>query len=196
TTASCGAAADSTRFQLRPASVVLYRPRSPPGVHRSPVAATPAVPGSVGCTTTRAIARLCARPTCVQVAPASVERYTPLPQAELLRSFASPVPTHTTFGSDGATATAPMEATGCFSNTASNVAPFVLVFTRPPVASPTKNVKGSCGSNATSDTRPPMSAGPMLRASSDFSWTGVSFATGVGVGRGGGLAGGPSRPGG
>ena len=49
-------------------------------------------------------------PRCVQVRPASVERYTPLPHGELCRLLGSPVPTQTTFGLDGATVTSPTEA--------------------------------------------------------------------------------------
>ena len=59
------------------------------------------------------------------------------PSPELLRSLASPVPTQTTLGSEGATATAPMEATGCLSKTGAKVAPAFTVFQTPPVARPT-----------------------------------------------------------
>ena len=44
----------------------------------------------------------------VQVAPESVERYTPSPWETLLRMHASPVPAYTTDGSASATARAPM----------------------------------------------------------------------------------------
>ena len=85
----------------------------------------------------RAMALLSFRPTLVQVPPESVDRYTPLPQLELFRSLASPVPTQTTLGSEGATATAPMAATASFSKTAWKVAPLSAVFIRPPVPSAT-----------------------------------------------------------
>ena len=103
------------------------------GRQRSPAAATQAVRGSVGWTTMRAMALLSFRPTLLQVAPESVDRYTPLPQLELLRSLASPLPSQTTFGSEAATATAPTAATASFSNTASKVPPLSAVFIRPPV---------------------------------------------------------------
>src|SRR6185503_1150994 len=117
-----------TFAQVLPPSVVLKRPRSGPGPQRSPMAAAHAVVGSVGWTTMRAIVRLSLSPAAVQVAPASVERYTPRPQPELLRSLASPVPTQTTLGSDGATATAPIEATASPSKTPWKVPPLSVVF--------------------------------------------------------------------
>src|SRR5258705_548420 len=43
------------------------------------------------------MSRVSARPTCVQVPPASVERYTPFPHDDELRPFPSPVPTQTIF---------------------------------------------------------------------------------------------------
>ncbi len=107
------------------------------GTHRLPIAATYAVFGSVGETAMRAIVRVPSRPTCFHVEPPLVERHTPLPHCELFRSFASPVPTHTTLESLGATATAPMEATGWSAKTASKVAPSFVVFITPPVARPT-----------------------------------------------------------
>src|SRR5512136_88078 len=121
----------SSSFHVLPPSVVLYRPRSALGTQRSPIAATQAVFGSLGWTTMRAMVLLSASPTCVQAPPPSSDRYTPLPQLELLRSFASPVPTQTTFGSDGATATAPTAATGCSAKMASKVPPLSLVFITP-----------------------------------------------------------------
>jgi hypothetical protein len=57
------------------------------------------------------MALLPVRPDWIQVSPASVERYTPCPQPELLRSLASPVPSQITLAFDGATATAPVDAT-------------------------------------------------------------------------------------
>jgi hypothetical protein len=54
-----------------------------------------------------------------------------------LRSFPSPVPTQITFGSEGATAMAPIAATFSFSKIAENEAPAFVVFMMPPVPSPT-----------------------------------------------------------
>ena len=93
--------------------------------------------GSLGATTRRAIAFVGARPACFQLPPASVDRYTPLPQLTELRSFPSPVATHTTLESDGATAMSPMDATASCSNTGDQVMPLSSVFMMPPVPSPT-----------------------------------------------------------
>ncbi len=112
----------------------------------------------------RAMQRLVPRPAAVQVAPPSVLRKTPLPQPELLRSLASPVPAHTTLGSAGHTARAPMEAAPVLSKTGWKLAPASVVFITPPWASPTYQVNGSKGSTARSEMRPPMTAGPIARA--------------------------------
>jgi hypothetical protein len=60
----------------------------------------------------RAMRPVFSRPMCDHVLPASVDLYMPLPIEMWLRMNDSPVPTHTTFGSDGATAIAPMDDTG------------------------------------------------------------------------------------
>ena len=65
-----------------------------------------------------------------------MERKTPVPYPALLRSVASPVPTQTTRGSDGATATAPTEKTPASFIRGEKVAPAFVVFQRPPVAWP------------------------------------------------------------
>src|SRR5205085_9051856 len=80
------------------------------------------------------------------------------------RSVGSPVPTHAISLSLGAIATAPIDCTGCFSKTASNVTPLSPVLNNPPVESPTKKMAGLRGSIAISDTRPPIAAGPIDRA--------------------------------
>ena len=69
--------------------------------------------------------------------PASVERYTPLPQGELCRFCGSPEPSQTTFGFDGATVTSPTEAVASPSKSGSKVIPAFVVFQTPPVAVPT-----------------------------------------------------------
>lgn len=51
-----------------------------------------------------------ASPRCCQVRPPSTVRYTPSPGTTLFRANDSPVPTHTTFGSDSETAIAPIDA--------------------------------------------------------------------------------------
>ena len=75
-------------------------------------------------------------PVCVQVAPASVERYTPFPSETLLRMCASPVPAHTTFGSAVETATAPTDRTGWSSKTGVQWTPPSVVLKTPPEAAP------------------------------------------------------------
>ena len=70
---------------------------------------------------TRAIWRVSTRPRCVQVLPASVDLYIPLPYEICDRMSASPEPTYTTFVSDGATATAPIDAIGCESKIGNHV---------------------------------------------------------------------------
>ncbi|MBK9967501.1 MAG: hypothetical protein IPP07_22565 [Holophagales bacterium] len=54
-----------------------------------------------------------------------------------MRRFPSPVPTQTTSGVRGSTATAPIAWTGCSSKTGSNVRPPFVDFQTPPVAAPT-----------------------------------------------------------
>src|SRR5580704_17562419 len=137
TRSSYGAWAPRTLCQVAPASVVLYSPRSVLGIQRSPMTATYAVLGSVGWTTMRAIALLLASPTFFHVVPVSVERYTPSPHVSELRSLASPVPTQTTVGSDGATAMSPIVATFSWAKTGRKVMPLSDVFMTPPIPKPT-----------------------------------------------------------
>ncbi|MBK9966572.1 MAG: hypothetical protein IPP07_17485 [Holophagales bacterium] len=82
------------------------------------------------------MARLDFSPALFQVAPASVERKTPSPKPALLRSVASPEPTQITRGSEGATATAPIEKTRSSFISGEKVVPAFVVFQRPPVACP------------------------------------------------------------
>ena len=58
----------------------------------------------------------------------------PSPTDALLRGFPSPVPTYTTFGSDGATAIAPMEPALCSSKIDVKVVPPLIVLMMPPLA--------------------------------------------------------------
>src|SRR5205823_538915 len=85
----------------------------------------------------------------------------PFPHSAELRSVGSPVPTHTISVSLGATATAPIDCTGCLSKTESNVTPLSPVLNKPPVERPTKKTAGLRGSIAISDTLPPIAAGPI-----------------------------------
>ena len=80
---------------------------------------------------------VCSRPSSVQVLPASVERYTPCPTEMWLRILPSPVPAQTTFGSDAATASAPIDCTGCPSKIGAQFVPPSVVFQIPPDAAPT-----------------------------------------------------------
>ena len=52
------------------------------------------------------------RPMNRQLLPASGDMNTPRPSTTSFRGFPSPVPTHTTFGFDGASAMAPIDAVG------------------------------------------------------------------------------------
>ena len=54
-----------------------------------------------------------------------------------LRILPSPVPAQTTFGSDCATASAPIDCTGCASKTGVQLTPPSVVFQMPPDAAPT-----------------------------------------------------------
>ena len=58
----------------------------------------------------------------------------PLPWATLPRMLASPDPTYTTFGSEGATAIEPIELTGCSSKTGFQRIPPSTDFHTPPEA--------------------------------------------------------------
>src|SRR5512140_2489497 len=82
-----------------------------------------------------------------------------------LRVHDSPVPTQTTFGLDGSIATAPIDWTGCSSNTGRKVVPLSLDFQTPPLAAPTKSVVlPSTLRPSRAEVRPLIAAEPMLRA--------------------------------
>ena len=84
----------------------------------------------------RPIWRESSSPMRAHVAPASVDLYMPLPCWMLERMSASPLPTYTTFGSLGATATAPIDATGCESMIGVHVRPALPLFHTPPPTAP------------------------------------------------------------
>src|SRR4029077_19266641 len=93
----------------------------------------------------------------------------PSPQEELCRLFGSPVPTHTTEGSDGAIAMSPIVDTLSLSNIGSHVVPLFVVFHTPPDAVPTYTMFGLLSTTAKSSIRPPITAGPISRNSRFFS---------------------------
>src|SRR6185436_20880963 len=99
----------STFFHVRPPSVVLKMPRSPPGPNSDPLDATSTVLSFVGSITMRATCCDRARPIFCHVLPPSVLLYTPSPNDVVWRLFTSPVPAHTRSGFDGETATQPID---------------------------------------------------------------------------------------
>src|ERR1700733_13634755 len=92
----------------------------------------------------------------------------PSPTETLLRVQDSPVPTQTFIGFEGSTAMAPIDCTGCSSNTGLNVVAPSVDFHTPPLAAPTKSVTLPDGSvyPASAEMRPLMAADPTLRAPS------------------------------
>src|SRR5216684_4277526 len=113
--------------------------------------------------------RVASSPIFFHVFPASSDLYAPSPHDELCRLFGSPVPTHTTDGSDGAIAMPPIVDTPSLSNTGSHVAPLFVVFHTPPDATPTNTMFGLPSTTAKSSMRPPIVAGPISRNSRFFS---------------------------
>src|SRR6266853_449034 len=127
--------------------------------------------------------RVASSPIFFQVFPPSSDLYAPSPQEELCRLFGSPVPTHTTAGSDGAMARSPMVETLSLSNIGSQVVPLFVVFHTPPEAVPTYTMLGLLSTTAKSSMRPPIVAGPssrnsrFLNLSVGFGWSpGAAFA--------------------
>src|SRR6185312_2156577 len=112
-------------------------PRSAFGPHRWPNAATYTVFGSCGSITIFPIDRVSASPMWCHVLPPSVDLCTPLPHDCDRKLFFSPVPTHTTFVSDGATAMSPIVVTPSESPISCQVMPSLVVFHTPPPAAPT-----------------------------------------------------------
>jgi hypothetical protein len=76
--------------------------------------------------------------------------------------LASPVPTHTIEGSEGATATSPIVNTALLSKTGSQVMPLLTVFQRPPEAVAAKTMRGSLSTTVKSSMRPAHHGGPDL----------------------------------
>src|ERR1700676_940393 len=99
------------------------------------------------------------------VFPPSSDLYTPSPHEELCRLLGSPLPTHTTDGSEGAMAMSPIVETPSLSNTGRKVVPLLVVFQTPPEATPIYTMLGLLSTTATSSMRPPNTAGPISRNS-------------------------------
>src|SRR6266852_3837576 len=126
--------------------------------------------------------RVASSPIFFQVFPPSSDLYAPSPHEELCRLFGSPVPTHTTAGSDGAMAMSPIVETLSLSNIGSQVVPLFVVFHTPPEAVPTYTMLGLLSTTAKSSMRPPIVAGPssrnsrFLNLSVGFGWSpGAAF---------------------
>src|ERR1043165_987629 len=90
----------------------------------------------------------------------------PSPIETLLRVHDSPVPTQTFLEFFGSSAIAPIDWTGCSSNTGRYRVPLSSDFQTPPLAAPTKSVILPDGSRvpAMAEIRPLIVAEPMLRA--------------------------------
>src|SRR5258708_2704406 len=116
----------------------------------------------------RPMCRVTCSPIFFAVFPPSSDLYAPSPEEELCRLFGSPVPTHTTDGSDGAIAMSPIVDTLSLSNTGSHVVPLFVVFHTPPEAMPTYTMFGLLSRTAKSSMRPPIVAGPISRNSRFF----------------------------
>src|SRR5580704_1516776 len=121
--------------------------------------------------------RVASSPIFFHVLPPSNDLYAPSPHEELCRLFGSPVPTHTTVGTDGATAISPMVETLSLSKIGSQVVPLFVVFHTPPEAVPTYTIFGLLSTTAKSSILPPITAGPIsrnsrfLNLSADFGWS-------------------------
>ena len=132
------------RFHVAPPSVVLKTPRSSCGPVALPNAQTKTTWALSGCTMMREMRPLSLSPMFCQVAPASVDLYTPSPMMSDSRTaHPSPVPAHTTFVLLCATASAPMACTGWLSKMGRKVVPPSVVFQTPPDAEPMYQVEVS-----------------------------------------------------
>src|SRR6266436_6798701 len=89
----------------------------------------------------------------------------PSPTETLFRVQDSPVPTQTVFGAWGSIAMAPIDCTGCLSNTGLYVVPPFTDFQTPPLAAPTYTVRRPSSLTAvTAAIRPLIAADPIFRA--------------------------------
>src|SRR5438105_5293378 len=111
--------------------------------------------GLVGCTRTRAICCVSARPSNVQVLPPSVVFHTPSPWDTLPRIGNSPVPTYTMSGFDSETPIAPMVPPKYLSVTGSHVLPPSVLLKTPPPVVPNQYSLGRAAKPAAATLRPP-----------------------------------------
>ncbi len=98
----------------------------------------------------------------------------PSPQATLLRTHSSPVPTQMMSGFFWNQATSPIDALPYLSKIGSQVVPALTDLYTPPEAVATRTLLKSASSASMSEMRPLMLAGPMLRhlRSRTRSWSG------------------------
>src|SRR2546421_12101245 len=153
-------APDSTSCQVAPASVVRYRPRTPPGRKRLPGAAAKSGFGLVGWMASRPMRSVPASPAGAQVLPPSVERNTPLPGNVTLPPPGLPSPVPANRVPPGVIARAPIDGVTVAGHARANVRPASVLRHTPPVAAPAYTVSGRTGSTTRSVTRPPTLAGP------------------------------------
>src|ERR1041385_1809644 len=98
--------------------------------------------GFDGWITIRPMERVSPSPMLIHFLPPSVDLYTPSPHHCERRLFFSPVPTHKSTESEGATARSPMVWTPSPSDAGCHVIPPLEVFQTPPPAAPTYMVLG------------------------------------------------------
>src|SRR5947208_1063308 len=142
------------------ASVVRYRPRTPPGTKRLPAAAAKILFGLVGSMASRPMRSLPASPAGCQVVPPSIERNTPLPGNVTLPPPGLPSPVPANRVPPGVIARAPIDGVTVAGHARANVRPASVLRHTPPVAAPAYTVSGRAGSTTRSVTRPPTLAGP------------------------------------
>src|SRR5260370_41221677 len=111
--------------------------------------------GFLGCTRTRAICWVSARPRNVQVLPPSVVFQTPSPCDTLPRIGNSPVPTYTMSPLDSETPIAPTLPPKYLSVTGNHVLPPSVVFKTPPPTGPTQYSLWPAPEPSTPPRRPP-----------------------------------------
>src|SRR5438309_1317926 len=126
----------AVRVHVAPASVVRYRPRTPPGTNRLPAAAAKIRFGLVGSTASRPMRSLPVRPAGAQVVPPSVDRNTPLPGNVTLPppGLPSPVPAYRV--PLGVIARAPIDGVTVVGHALLKVRPASVLRHTPPVAAP------------------------------------------------------------
>src|SRR6202011_679073 len=126
----------SVRAQCAPPSCVTNAPRVVPSRNTCPSTPTTTVRGSRGSSEIAAIEPASSSPAWRHVFPPSTECQMPAPSSTVLRGFASPVPAHTSLGSRGDTASAPIGATRSRSNVGRHDTPPSELLNTPPPAPP------------------------------------------------------------